>query len=59
LAARGKIKRLNGIPGSRNARWTYLANVDTVAQSDVDALEALLSNPAAPPGRDTPQRKDR
>lgn len=59
LAARGMIQRLNGIPGSRAVRWAYLPNVDTVAQSDVDALEALLSNPAAPPERDTCQGKDR
>ena len=53
LAARGMIQRLNGIPGSRTVRWTYLPNDDTVAPSDVDALEALLSNPAAPARRDT------
>ena len=47
LAARGMIQRLNGIPGSRAVRWAYLPNVDTVTPSDVEALEALLSNPAA------------
>ena len=59
LAARGMIQRLNGIPGSRAVRWTYLPNDDTVAPSDVDALEALLSNPAAPSRRNPRQRKDR
>lgn len=59
LAARGMIQRLNGIPGSRAVRWAYRPNVGTVAPSDVDELEALLGNPAAPPERDTRQRKDR
>ena len=59
LAARGMIQRLNGIPGSRTVRWTYLPNDDTVAPSDVDALEALLSNPCSPGPAGHAQRKDR
>lgn len=59
LAARGMIQRLNSIPGSRNVRWTYLPSKDTVAPADVHVLEALWSNPAAPPERDRRQRKDR
>ena len=59
LAARGMIQRLNGIPGSRTVRWTYRRNADTVARSDVDALETLLTHPAAPPQPNTRQRKDR
>lgn len=59
LAARGMIQRLNGIPGSRNVRWTYLPN-DTVAPSDVQALEAQMRRPAAVPSeRNTRQGKDR
>ena len=57
LAARGMIQRLNGIPGSRTVRWTYLPKDDIVAPSDVDAVEALLSNPAAPSRRNTRQTK--
>ena len=59
LVAGGMLQRLNGIPGSRAVRWAYLLQVDTVAPSDVEALEALLSNPAAPPEPDTRQREDR
>lgn len=59
LATRGMIQRLNGMPGSRAVRWAHLPTVATVTPSDVDVLEALVSNPAAPPGRDTRQRKDR
>jgi hypothetical protein len=59
LAARGMVQRLNGIPGSRAVRWAYRPNADTVAPSDVAALEGLLNSPAAPRRRDTRQRKDR
>jgi hypothetical protein len=59
LAARGMIQRLNGIPGSRTIRWTYLPNHHTPEPSAVAALEALISAPAAPPRRNTGERKDR
>jgi hypothetical protein len=59
LAARGMVQRLNGIPGSRTVRWAYRPNADTVARSEVDALEALLNHPAAAPRPNTRQRKDR
>lgn len=59
LAARGMIKRHNGITGSRTIRWTYLPNHATVAASDVAALEALITAPAAPPRPNTGERKDR
>jgi hypothetical protein len=59
LAARGMIQRLNGIPGSRSIRWTYLPNCPTPALSDVAALEVLINAPAAPPRRSGGERKDR
>ena len=58
LAARGMIQRLNGIPGSRAGRWAYLPHVDTVAQCDVEALEAV-SNTRSPAWAGQHQRKDR